>query len=180
MMYPDKNMIYMKEGHNSLVKVHSSQVRDGILTFNVQFPDGSIESTTREFLHRPEQPEIANIPVTTKDYRNTASVLSDEELDKLAHPQSLTPQEQDFLDVHHRLFHLPYLIMFWLAKLGVLPKHLARLIKRPPPCASCMFGMAHQKPWRTKSAKDGKKSVLRSPAINRPGQCVAVDQIISA
>eukprot|EP00804_Cyclotella_cryptica_P006358 CCRYP_010171-RA/>CCRYP_010171-RA protein AED:0.34 eAED:0.25 QI:0/0/0/1/0/0/2/0/539 len=180
MICPDKNVIYKKEGRNSLVKVLSYHVRDGILTFNVQFPDGSTASTTREFLHQLEQPEIANILVTTEDYRNTASVLSDEELDKLAHPQSLNPQEQEFLDVHHRLFHLPYVIMFWLAKLGVLPKHFARLIKRPPPCASCMFGMAHQKPWQTKSTKDGKTPVLCSPAINRPGQCVAVVQIVSA
>lgn len=57
------------------------------------------------------------------------SVLSDEELDKLAHPKSLTPQEQEFVDVHHRLFYLPYTIMFRLSKLGVLPKHFIRLIK---------------------------------------------------
>ena len=180
MIYPDENMIYKKEGRNSLVKVQSSQVQDDLLTFDVQFPDGSIETTTREFLHRPEQPEIANIPVTTKDYKNVTSVLSDEELDKLAHPQSLTPQEQEFLDVHHRLFHLPFTIMFRLSKLGVLPKHFIRLIKRPPPCASCMFGMAHRKPWRSKATKDGKQSVLRSPLISKPGQCVAVDQIVSA
>ena len=35
-------------------------------------------------------------------------------------------------------------------------------------------------PWRSKATKDGSKSVLRSPAITKPGECVAVDQIISA
>jgi hypothetical protein len=69
----------------------------------------------------------------------------------LAHPQHLTPHEQEFLDMHNWLFHLPYSIMFRLAKIGVLPKYFTRLINRPPPCASCMFGMAHRKPWRHKS-----------------------------
>jgi len=31
-----------------------------------------------------------------------------------------------------------------------------------------------------KSTKDGKKSVLRSPMISKPGHCIAVDQIVSA
>jgi hypothetical protein len=52
------NRIYKNEGRNALVKVQSSKVQDDLLTFNVQFPDGSIATTTREFLHRPEQPEI--------------------------------------------------------------------------------------------------------------------------
>jgi hypothetical protein len=35
-------------------------------------------------LHQPEQPEIANIPVTTENYQDVASSLTDQELDKLA------------------------------------------------------------------------------------------------
>lgn len=70
--------------------------------------------------------------------------------------------------------------MFRLSKLGILLKHFIRLIKRPPSCASCMFGMAHRKPWRSTSIKDGKKSSLCSPTISKPGQCNAVDQIVSA
>lgn len=172
MIYPDELMIYKKQGKNSLVKIQQSKLQDDVLTYDVQFPNGSIESTTRELLHWPEQPEIANIQVTTESYQDVASVLTDEELDKLAHPQNLSPQEQGFLDVHHRLFHLGYTIMFRLSKLGVLPKHFVQLINRPPPCASCMFGLAHRKPWRYKATKDGKKSGLRSPAITKPGDCV--------
>jgi hypothetical protein len=112
MIYPNENMIYKKEGRNSLVKVHLSRIQNDKLTFDVQFPDGSIKSMTREFLDQPDQPEIANIPVMTEDYRNVTAVLSDDELDKLAHPKSLIPEEQEFLDVHHWLFHLPFTIMF--------------------------------------------------------------------
>eukprot|EP00956_Cyclotella_meneghiniana_P031729 scaffold84308_cov35-Cyclotella_meneghiniana.AAC.1 len=180
LIYPEEKMIYKREGRNALVKVISSQLEDDKLTFTIEFPHGETFQTTREFLHRPEQPEIANIPVTTDDFRATSGILSDEDLNRLAHPEPLSPQEQEFLDMHHRLYHLPYTVMFRLAKHGVLPKHFLRLAKRPPPCASCLFGQAHRKPWRSKSTKDGKKSVLRGPQIKNPGDCIAVDQIVSA
>ena len=181
MIYPGELMQYKNEGNNSLVRVESSEIDvDGVLKFKVLFPDDTTRLVTRELLHRPDQPEVANIPVTTTDYREAASTLSDEQLDQIAHPSHLTPHEQEFLDMHNRLFHLPYSVMFRLAKLGILPKYFARLQSRPPPCASCLFGQAHRRPWRSKSTKDGKQSILRKPEVKRPGQCVAVDQIVSA
>jgi hypothetical protein len=68
MIYPDELMIYKKQGRNALVKVQQSKLQDDVLTYDVLFPNGTVESTTGEFLHRPEQPEIANIPVTTENY----------------------------------------------------------------------------------------------------------------
>ena len=136
-IYPSENMIYKNQGKNAQVKVQSSKMDDdGVLRFQVEFPNGTTESTTCEHLHRPEQPEVANIPVSTQDYQEAASTLTDEELKSLANPKHLSPQEQEFLDVHHRLFHLLYVHMFPLAKIGVLPK----------PCVLCLFGQAHRKP----------------------------------
>ena len=43
-----------------------------------------------------------------------------------------------------------------------------------------MFGAQHQTNWRTKSLKHGKKSELRKEDLTNPGQCVGVDQMISA
>ena len=43
-----------------------------------------------------------------------------------------------------------------------------------------MFGAQYQKNWRTKSSKHGKKSELRKEDLINPGQCVGVDQMISA
>ena len=70
--------------------------------------------------------------------------------------------------------------MFQLPKAGLLPKHLLHLKDRPPPCASCMFGAQHRTNWQTKSSKHGKKSELRKEDLTKPGQCVGVDQMISA
>ena len=102
------------------------------------------------------------------------------DLDSVLYPDPLSPAEQEFIDLHHRLYHLPYSIMFRLAKAGFLPKHLLRLKDRPPPCASCLFGTQHRSNWRTKSTKHGKKSTLRKEDLCEPGQLVGVDQMISA
>ena len=68
-IYPSENMIYKNQGKNAQVKVQSSKMDDdGVLRFQVEFPNGTTESTTCEHLHRPEQPEVANIPVSTQDY----------------------------------------------------------------------------------------------------------------
>ncbi|KAL7463724.1 hypothetical protein ACHAXS_009079 [Conticribra weissflogii] len=70
--------------------------------------------------------------------------------------------------------------MFRLAKVGFLPKRFLKLQHNHPPCISCLFGQAHRKPWRYKSSVDGKESKLRGDFIDRPGQKVGVDQLISA
>ena len=82
--------------------------------------------------------------------------------------------------MNHQLFHLPYSIMFHLAKSGILRTHSIRLKDKPPPCASCLFGMEHCSNWRSKSSKHGKKSALIKEDLSEPGKCVGVDQMISA
>ena len=94
-------------------------------------------------------------------------------------PQPLSPAEQEFIDLHHRLLHLPYLVMFRLAKAGILPKHLLRVKNRLPPCASCLFGTQHKTCWRTRSSIHRQKSSLRREDLSQAGQCVGVDQMIS-
>jgi hypothetical protein len=41
---------------------------------------------------------------------------------------------------------------------------------------SCIFGMAHCKPWRFK----GSKGSIRKESDNAPGKCVSMDQMVSA
>ena len=98
----------------------------------------------------------------------------------MPNPISLSLAEQEFLEMHHRLLHLPYSIMFCISKPGILPTYFLRLKYKPPPCASCLFGMQHCSNWRFKSSKHGKDSVLRKEDLSEPGQCVGVNQIISA
>ena len=155
-------MIYKNEGDNAIVKKLSHKLdMDGMLTYQIEFPSGDLKEIPREFLSRPSNPDVADIPSTIPQVQKTIRQLSDELIRKLANPTALTPAEQEFLDLHHRLFHLPYSVMFRLAKIGFLPKHLLRLKDRPPPCASCLFGTQHRTNWRTKATKTGTKSLLR-------------------
>lgn len=180
-IYNGENMIYKNEGHNDLVKVIANKVgEDGMLRYTIEFSSGEHDDVPREFLNRPEIPDIASIPTTIPQIREVTRQLNDEELEFLLHPKSLSPAEQEFLDLHHRLFHLPYSMMFRLAKAGFLPKHLMRIKDRPPPCASCLFGTQHRSKWRTRSSANSKKPSLRRKDLTKPGQCVGVDQMISA
>ena len=64
-----------------------------------------------------------------------------------------------------------------LAKERVLPHLLAVLKEKPPICASCNYGQAHKQPCRTK----GKHTnTIRYKDDFNPGDCVSIDQILSA
>ena len=41
---------------------------------------------------------------------------------------------------------------------------------------SCVFGMSHQKPWRTKSTPGS----IRKESETEPGDCISIDQLVSA
>jgi hypothetical protein len=72
-------------------------------------------------------PDFSDLPRTTNEYRSTANMLSEEEVRKIANPPQLSPLQQDFLNMHHRLIHLPFAVMFKLAKIGILPKNYVSL-----------------------------------------------------
>ena len=97
----------------------------------------------REYLSRPETPGIASIPTTIPELREATRQVNDADLESILNPQPLSSAEQELLDLHHVLFHLPYPIMFRLAKAGFLPKNFLRLKNRPTPCASCLSGTQH-------------------------------------
>ena len=64
-MYPGENLIYINEGCNATVKNISSDVgKDGMLEYTIKFPSGETEEVAREYLSRPETPDIASIPTT--------------------------------------------------------------------------------------------------------------------
>ena len=58
-----------------------------------------------------------------------------------------------------------------MAKQGLLDKRFANT--PPPMCASCQFGKATKRPWRAKATAS---KVANLKPINKPGDCVSVDQ----
>ena len=131
-------------------------------------------------MRSPNNPDIGWIPSSIPEFRTTADTLSEEELKKIASPIHVSPLQQEFLSMHHKLFHLPYTHMLRLAKFGILPKRFLKLRNDLPPCVSCMFGQAHRKPWRHKcsATKDGGTS--RRDKRAKPGDMVYTNQLVSA
>ena len=60
---------------------------------------------------------MGNIPPTLLDYCKEVGVgITQEEAQRLACPRVLTPLQQELMSWHHRLYHLPFNIIFMLAK----------------------------------------------------------------
>ena len=118
------------------------------------------------------------MPNTPLEYRNeVGTVLTLDEAQALARPHTLSPLQQEFMSWHHRLYHLPYCILFRLASLSFLPKRLLECRNKPPLCVACQFGQAHCRPWQTKGTKSGSIQTLKQ---TKPGDGMSEDQIISA
>ncbi len=66
---------------------------------------------------------------------------------------------------HHKLGHLPDKRLRQLAHNGDLPRSL--LDVRPPPCASCIYGKATQKAWRTKEKQSPQRQSLHLAKLSR-------------
>ena len=203
-----ETLYYANDGWSGLVKVKSFEFdKDGILRFVVTSiaSDEDIE-TTSEHLRSPSNPDIGWIPTSVPEYKTASRTLTEEEIEKLTAPTHLSPLQQEFLSVHHKLYHLPFTIMLRLSKFGILPQRFLKLRNNMPPCVSCMFGKAHRRPWRGKRSavavdntattrnatdnvpkeKHGTRQVvnhggvLRGPTLSEPGEEVGTDQIVSA
>ena len=120
------------------------------------------------------------ITSSVPEYSTAAKTLSDEEVEALCLPTHLSPLQQEFLSLHYKLFHLPFTVMLRLCKFGVLPKRFLKLRNNLPPCASCMFGQAHRKPWRHKASARNVGGTIKNPRSATPGGKVCTDQLVSA
>ena len=118
------------------------------------------------------------MPNTPLKYRNEVRTgLTLDEAQDLARPRTLSPLQQEFMSWYHQLYHLPYLIIFWLESLSFLPKILREFLNNPPFCVACQFGQVRRRPWQTKGNESGS---IQRPEQTKPGDGVSVDQIFSA
>ena len=71
------------------------------------------------------RPDFFNIPKTPVDSRNeVVTSLSLEEAQDLGRPRTLSPIQKYLMSWHHRLYHLPLRILFFLSSIGFLTKRL--------------------------------------------------------
>jgi hypothetical protein len=77
------------------------------------------------------------------------------------------------LEWHIRLGHMSFKRIQSLAKIGKLPKILAKC--KIPLCAGCFYGKLTRQPWRHKGEH---KHIADN--VEHPGDCVSVDQMYSS
>ena len=67
---------------------------------------------TKEYLRAPYDPDIGWIPTTVPEKTDAASNISEDDLDKMTNPVTLSPLQEELLDLHERFWHLPFTVMF--------------------------------------------------------------------
>ena len=145
--------------------------------FLLKLQCGRILESSPEFVHHPDDPDIAAIPSTVPNFRRELENVSDLDLAFLANPRELEHDEKLWLRYHNQLNHLGRADMFRLSQSGVLPQCLQKFRYRAPFCAGCTFGKAHRRQWRHKGSRG---TGICSLSHNIPGACVSVDQLVSA
>ena len=109
MIYNGENSIYKNQGHNAVIKIIDSELNeDGMFEYTIEFATGAIEKVPREYLSQPENPDVASLLITFPEVQEAAKQLSNQDMVSILNPRSLNPTEQELIDMHHQLFHLPY------------------------------------------------------------------------
>ena len=88
-------------------------------------------------------------------------------------PNPTTKLEQEYMQLHCSMGHIHPERMQLMIRQGTLSQKYKNC--RLPFCASCAYGKATRKPWRSHSTTNSDET--QRP--QRPGQCVSVDQLIS-
>jgi hypothetical protein len=152
-------------------------INDMQMVCHIQQSDGTELFIVPEMLNFIENPDIASIPQTNEEYYDQCHYLDPSDLEKIVHPQALSPLQEEMMSIHCRLHHTPFPRLIVMAELGEIPKRLAQLRDRCPICVSCLFGTAHKRPWRTKSKNNHP---ICKESDMPPGARTSTDQLVSA
>jgi hypothetical protein len=79
----------------------------------------------------------------------------------------------EMLRIHHQCGHISFARIQEMAKLGMIPKRLAKC--PVPTCSACLYAKAIRRKWRSKTANNRDEATEPS----KPGDCVSVDQLKS-
>ena len=104
--------------------------------------------------------------VTTDFTVNPTVIPSDDQDEPL-----LKSDQAALMRLHEQHGHCSFAQLNQMAEQGIIPRKLAKV--PPPKCLSCLYGKAHQKPWRT------HKIDPKIKPTTVPGTVVSVDQLES-
>jgi hypothetical protein len=127
------------------------------LTFRVRPTNSSSTITVNqnEIQYIDTDPSAIPTSPTDIDARSLSTIIAPEDITRLWSPKSdstTSDFERLTLYWHHRLQCAPLKTLYRLAKRGILPRGILKVLKMPI-CASCAFAAAHRRAWRTKAKK---------------------------
>ncbi len=80
-----------------------------------------------QMLNFIKNPDIASIPQTNEEYYKECHYLDPSDLEKIEHPQTLSPLQEEMMRQHCCLHHTPFPKLIVMAEQGEIPKRLAQL-----------------------------------------------------
>jgi hypothetical protein len=109
---------------------------------HIQRSDGTELYAIPQMINFIENPDVVSIPQTNEEYYNECHYLDPSDLEKIVHPQVLSPHQEEMMSHHCCLQHTPFPRLIVMAELGEILKQLAQLQGCCPICISCLFGTA--------------------------------------
>ncbi len=90
-----------------------------------------------------ENPDIASIRETSKDYFQESTVIKPSQIEHILHPRALSPLQEEMMSHHTWLHLLPFPQLIVMVELGEIPRRLASLKECCPICVPSLFGQAN-------------------------------------
>ena len=145
--------------------------------YSVKLKNGLIDLVTKEFLSDVEEERLSYIPITCEQLQAQAHLLDPEILQSLLKATTPSSLLKEFLNLHERLGHMPFVIMFRLCSINRLPAKFLILQNESVLCPSCIFAQATRRKWRHGKRQAGK---IRREHHTSPGDGTMCDQMMSA
>jgi GAG-pre-integrase domain len=122
-------------------------------------------------------PKRSNLSIKTpKDHNEPVTIeFGDDDIKEtpITDSSEMDPTSE-MLFLHYKLGHISFNKIRQMAHDGLVPKKFLKC--RVPTCASCMYGKATKRPWRTKTRTN---QIQHNKTITAPGHCVSVNQFES-
>ena len=136
-----QSLSLVRDGHCEHVVLESVDLdMDQMIPyFTVKLSNGLTAKVTKDFLRHVDDKDVSFIPVTSAEIQDQAAHINPELLQALLKPTNVTPLMSEFLDLHDRLRHMPFPVMFKLCQEGKLDKKFLALQSARLLCPSCIF-----------------------------------------
>ena len=163
-------------GTNDTATYLGPVLHDDILKNKTRLSDESEYLVNRENISSITFPVIENAPILVKQYLSELHNLIPDQLKNIANTDNLDNDKRYLIVLHSKMNHLPFPAITKISKKGRINKRFAKLKYRFPVCMSCVFGMSHRRPWRSKITP----GTIHKDSETEPGDCVRIDQVVSA